>query len=77
MNKIVDFNKALAKKNSKGNTSVRSGDPVNSMLETDIENLASASGITKDEAVLVASRFYKLYPMLMEHVRSPEFMLRK
>lgn len=47
------------------------------VLNRDIKNLSNTCGITEEEAIQMASDFYKRYPMLIEHVRSPEFMLRK
>lgn len=48
-------------------------------LEEDISRLCDSfdGGIDRDKAVQIASDFYNKYPMLMEWVRSPEYMLRK
>lgn len=47
-----------------------------SALDADIEKLSNATGISKEDAIKMASDFYRRYPMLIEHVRSPEFMFR-
>lgn len=45
-------------------------------VEGDTKKLADSLSISPEEAVKVAADFYRKYPMLMEHVRSPEYMLR-
>ena len=45
-------------------------------VDKDTMNLSNATGITPDEAVKMASDFYRKYPMLVEHVRSVEYMTR-
>jgi len=45
-------------------------------VEKDITKLCDQLGVERDEAVHIATDFYRKYPMLMEHVRSPEHLLR-
>lgn len=46
------------------------------MVDYDTAKLCAAAGITTEEAIQMASDFYRKYPMLIEHVRSAEYMLR-
>lgn len=45
-------------------------------VEKDTTNLSTAIGKSREDAIQMASDFYKKYPMLIEYVRSPEYMLR-
>jgi hypothetical protein len=45
-------------------------------VHKDTEKLSEATGITSEQAVQMASDFYRKYPMLVEHVRSIEYMTR-
>jgi len=45
-------------------------------VENDITKLCDTLGLDRDEAVDMATDFYRKYPMLMEFVRSPENLLR-
>jgi hypothetical protein len=46
------------------------------LVSRDSENLAGVTGITVEAAVKMASDFYNRYPMLIEYVRSTDYMLR-
>lgn len=46
------------------------------MVDYDTAKLCAATGVTTEEAIQIASDFYRKYPMLIEHVRSAEYMLR-
>jgi hypothetical protein len=82
MGKVVSFNgkkRKLGKVKDKRKYSINQtiqGTTFMDMVEQDAYNLAEATGKTKEEAVKIASDFYRKYPMLIEYVRSPEYMLR-
>ncbi|MMZ65371.1 hypothetical protein D3C76_1154840 [compost metagenome] len=44
-------------------------------VEKDLDKLMSKLGLSRDEAMKVATDFYKSYPMLMELVRTPNHLL--
>ena len=82
MGKIVSFNgkqRKLGKLKNKRKDMINQtiqGTTFMDMVEQDTRNLAEATGKTVEEAVRMASDFYRKYPMLIEYVRSPEYMLR-
>lgn len=45
-------------------------------LDKDIKLLAENLTITDEEAIQMATRFYKKYPVLMEYVKCPEQFIR-
>jgi hypothetical protein len=70
--KLQDF-KAKTRKKQLSPTSP-TGYSFSAEVEKDVSNLSEALNVTKDEAVKIATDFYKRYPMLLEFVRSPENM---
>lgn len=66
MGKVIRLNKKITK----------SATTFTDMLDRDICNLSDVAGISKEQAIQMASDFYRKYPMLIEHVRSPEYMMR-
>jgi predicted ATP-grasp superfamily ATP-dependent carboligase len=73
MGKVIKFGKREDKKVVKSKESMT----YDEWLTGDIEKLCKALDCSPERAIEVASDFYTNYPMLVEHVRSPEFMLRK
>jgi len=69
------FRKVKSKHKDATNQTIQ-GTTFMDMVEQDTRNLAEATGKTLEEAVKMASDFYRKYPMLIEYVRSPEYMLR-
>lgn len=75
MAKILQFGKRTpTKKPSQGKST--GGFSFTQEVSNDVKKLSGNVGITEDEAIKMASDFYRAYPMLMEFVRSPEHMLR-
>jgi predicted ATP-grasp superfamily ATP-dependent carboligase len=52
-------------------------DMISEALDQDIQKLCVALQCTPEQAIKTASDFYLQYPILVEHVRSTDFMLRK
>jgi hypothetical protein len=73
MGQVVEFAKRLTNKPQK---SSQEGYSFTDEVNKDTKKLADSLDITMDEAILVAADFYKRYPMLIEWVRSPGYMLR-
>lgn len=46
-------------------------------VDKDLNNLCEALDITKEQALGVATDFYRTYPMLMEFARSSENLLKR
>jgi hypothetical protein len=42
--------------------------------ERNIAKMCDKLSIDRDQAIKLASDFYRTYPMLLEYVRTPEFM---
>lgn len=78
MAKVIKFPKIDKKVNStKAQVDPVPKDTFSEELARNISNLKHTLDLSTDEeAMKVASDFYRKYPMLVEHVRSPEYMLR-
>ena len=72
MGKVIPFNR----KRKDSSAPVEIAGSFMGMVEKDTNDLALAIGKTSEEAIEMASDFYRKYPMLVEYVRSPEFLLR-
>lgn len=44
-------------------------------VDVDINNLCDNLGLERDEAIKMAGDFYRKYPMLMEYVRSQDYLI--
>ena len=81
MSKVVRFRKKEIDSDRKRdfiNHTIQGTQPQTFMneVEKDTNNLAMATGKSHEEAMKIASDFYRRYPMLVEYVRSPDYLFR-
>lgn len=77
MNNVVPFRRKQQPVSSPvRNESVSSNDAFMSMVNAEAAKLGSLTDKTPEEAIKMASDMYSTYPMLIEHVRSVEYMTR-
>lgn len=77
MAKVVKFT-AKSTKKGKGQNSSHIPTPFSfeEEVDKDINKLCATLGINKEEAIKMATNFYRTYPMLMEYVSSANHLLR-
>lgn len=76
MGRIVEFNRGRKDKKNVQQP-ITQEYSFTAEVEKDIEKLMKAIDGDRDKAIQMASDFYRRYPMLIEYVRSPEYMFRK
>lgn len=79
MSKVVEFKAGSRVKKASNREAVVTQGMYQEAVERDITNLCNSfeNGIDRARAVEIAADFYRKYPMLIEMVRSPEYMLRR
>jgi hypothetical protein len=74
MEKVYNFGEERKKRTAKKRPDVLTMADVEAERERNIDKMCKKLGIDRDQAIKLASDFYRAYPMLMEYVRTPEFM---
>jgi len=75
MEKVYNFGEERKKRTAKKKPDVITMADVQAELERNIDKLANKMGIEREQAIKMAGDFYRTYPMLIEHVRSPEYLM--
>ena len=74
MAKVIQFRKKTSKVMERPDVAFSS---FTQEVNNNIDKLCGNLDVSKEEAIEIATKFYRAYPMLMEFVRSPDHLLRK